>query len=71
MEAKVLLATSSLSDLAESIASSGLVPQEELTAALAAAGDDAQALARGRRLGAAGLSKLVRWGQSLTSRRLE
>lgn len=46
MEAKVLLATSSLSDLAESIANSGLVPPEELTAAVAAAGDDPQALAQ-------------------------
>lgn len=46
MEAKILLAAGSSSELADSIAGSGLVPEDELSTALANAGDDAQALAQ-------------------------
>ena len=46
MEAKILLATQSVAAFAESIAGSGLVPPDELAAAVAAAGDDAQVLAQ-------------------------
>jgi len=46
MQAKILLATKSAADLAEALAGSGLVPQDELAAAVAVAGDDAQVLAQ-------------------------
>src|SRR5689334_8919400 len=46
MEPKIPLAAISASGLAESIANSGLLPAEELSAAVAMASDDSQALAQ-------------------------